>query len=280
MALDLHVHSTFSDGTMSPAELVELARVKRLVAIALTDHDTVDGFIPAQQAAAGMSLEVIAGLEFSVLHQGTSMHILGYLMDIAHADLNRMLADLQKGRIERNAKILDKLQGLGISIEPDELRQVSVTGQTGRPHIARLLLAKGAVGSMLQAFEQYLGRKGLAYVSRPVPTAEDAIAVLRAAGGLCVLAHPQQMDPDLKQLPALLDELVPMGLDGLEAYYPTHSSRTRRKIIAAAEHYGLVLTGGSDFHGDIRPGTTLAGGRNVYVPDELLSILKDRAASR
>ena len=279
MALDLHIHSTFSDGTMSPAEVVELAWRKRLVAIALTDHDTIDGFIPAQQAAAGLPLEVVAGLEFSVLHQGTSMHILGYLMDIGHSDLNRMLADLQKGRKERNAKILDKLQSLGISIEPDELRQISVTGQTGRPHIARLLLAKGAVATMLQAFEQYLGRGGLAYASRPVPTAEDAIAVLRAAGGLCILAHPQQLDPDLKQLPALLDVLVPMGLDGLEAYYPTHSSRTRRKIIAAAEQYGLVLTGGSDFHGDIRPGTTLAGGRNVYVPEQLLSIMKDRVAA-
>lgn len=280
MALDLHIHSTFSDGTMSPAEVVGLASRKRLTAIALTDHDTIDGFVPAQQAAAGLPLEVVAGLEFSVLHQGTSMHILGYLMDIGHSDLNRMLADLQKGRQERNAKILERLRALGVSIEEDELRQVSVTGQTGRPHIARLLLAKGAVGTMLQAFEKYLGRGGLAYASRPVPTAEDAIAVLRAAGGLCVMAHPQQMDSDLSRLPALLDILVPMGLDGLEAYYPTHSSKARRKIIAAAEHYGLVLTGGSDFHGDIRPGTTIAGGRNVHVPEELLRIMKDRAAAR
>jgi hypothetical protein len=279
MALDLHIHSTFSDGTMSPAEVVELAWRKRLVAIALTDHDTIDGFIPAQQAAADLPLEVVAGLEFSVLHKGTSMHILGYLMDIGHSDLNRMLADLQKGRKERNAKILDKLQALGISIAPEELQRVSVTGQTGRPHIARLLLVKGAVDTMVQAFEQYLGRGGLAYASRPVPTAEDAIAVLRAAGGLCILAHPQQLDPDLKQLSALLDVLVPMGLDGLEAYYPTHSSRTRRKIVAAAEHYGLVLSGGSDFHGDIRPGTTLAGGRNVFVPEQVLSIMKDRVAA-
>ena len=279
MALDLHIHSTFSDGTLTPAEVVELAWRKRLVAIALTDHDTIDGFIPAQQAAAGLPLEVIAGLEISVLHEGTSMHILGYLMDIGHDDLNRMLADLQKGRKERNAKILDKLQALGISIAPEELQRVSVTGQTGRPHIARLLLVKGAVDTMVQAFEQYLGRGGLAYASRPVPTAEDAIAVLRAAGGLCILAHPQQLDPDLKQLSALLDVLVPMGLDGLEAYYPTHSSRTRRKIVAAAEHYGLVLSGGSDFHGDIRPGTTLAGGRNVFVPEQVLSIMKDRVAA-
>jgi hypothetical protein len=279
MALDLHIHSTFSDGTLTPAEVVELAWRKRLVAIALTDHDTIDGFIPAQQAAAGLPLEVIAGLEISVLHEGTSMHILGYLMDIGHDDLNRMLADLQKGRKERNAKILDKLQALGISIAPEELQRVSVTGQTGRPHIARLLLVKGVVDTMVQAFEQYLGRGGLAYASRPVPTAEDAIAVLRAAGGLCILAHPQQLDPDLKQLSALLDVLVPMGLDGLEAYYPTHSSRTRRKIVAAAEHYGLVLSGGSDFHGDIRPGTTLAGGRNVFVPEQVLSIMKDRVAA-
>ena len=280
MSLDLHIHSTYSDGTLTPAQVVNLAGRRRLTAIALTDHDTVDGFGPAQEAACDQPLEVIAGLEISALHRGMSMHILGYLMDTGNPGLQMMLSRLQRGRVERNAEILHRLQTLGVSIDNEELQRISGGGQTGRPHIARMLVAKGVVGSMMQAFEKYLGRDGSAYMPRPVPTAEEAITVLRAAGGISVLAHPQQMDPGLDRLPVLLKALVEIGLDGVEGYYPTHSAKTRRKIVAAAGTYGLVLTGGSDFHGDIRPGTTLAGGGNVRVPGELLELMKARAASR
>ena len=280
MSLDLHIHSTFSDGSLTPAQVVGLASRRRLTAIALTDHDTVDGFGPAQEAAQGLPLEVIAGLEISALHQGTGMHILGYLMDTGDPDLQMMLSRLQRGREERNAEILHRLERLGVRVDNEELQRVSGGGQTGRPHIARLLVAMGAVGSMMQAFEKYLGREGLAYIPRPVPTAEEAIAVLHAAGGISVLAHPQQMDPGLDRLPALLHALAEIGLDGVEGYYPTHSQKTRRKIIAAAGIHGLVVTGGSDFHGDIRPGTTLAGGGNVKVPDHLLELMKERVAGR
>jgi hypothetical protein len=280
MSLDLHIHSTFSDGTLTPAEVVGLAGRRRLSGISLTDHDTIDGYLPAVEAACGLQLEVVSGLEVSALHKGSSMHILGYLMDPGDAGLQKMLSALQQGREERNAEILCLLRGFGIAIEEEELRRVSGGGQTGRPHIARLLVARGVVGSMLQAFEKYLGREGRAYIPRPVPTAEEAIAVLRDAGGISVLAHPQQMDPALDRLPALLDALVDFGLDGIEAYYPTHSAKIRRRLIAIAERHGLVLTGGSDFHGDIRPGTSLAGGSNVRVPGDLLVPLKERAAQR
>lgn len=280
MSLDLHIHSTFSDGTLTPAEVVGLACRRRLSGISLTDHDTVDGYLPAVAAAAELPLEVIAGLEVSALHKGTSMHILGYLMDTGDAGLQHMLGGLQRGRQERNAEILNRLRGFGIVIEEEELLHLSGGGQTGRPHIARLLVARGVVGSMAQAFEKYLGREGKAYAPRPVPTAEEAITVLRKAGGLSVLAHPQQMDPALERLPALLNALVDFGLDGIEVYYPTHSVNIRRRLIAEADRLGLVQTGGSDFHGDIRPGTSLAGGSNVRVPADLLRPLQERAALR
>jgi predicted metal-dependent phosphoesterase TrpH len=280
MSLDLHIHSTFSDGTLSPAEIVNLACRKGLTAIALTDHDTMAGIKPAIAAATGMALEVISGLEISVLHNGISLHLLGYLMDAADSGLNRVLAGLQEGRDERNAAIVKRLLELGIAVSPEDLRRVSQTGQTGRPHIAKVMVEQGIVRTILQAFEQYLGRGGLAYASRPILDAAEAIGVLRQAGGLAVLAHPLQVDPSLERLPGLLNDLIPLGLDGLEGYYPTHSAKVRRKLRAAAERYGLVLTGGSDFHGDIRPGTTLAGGRKVHVPDELLGLMKERAGSR
>jgi predicted metal-dependent phosphoesterase TrpH len=280
MSLDLHIHSTFSDGTLSPAEIVDLARRKGLKAIALTDHDTTAGVQAAVKAAEGIDLEVVPGLEISVLHEGISLHILGYLMDTEAPDLTQALTGLQKGRDERNASILQRLLTQGIEVTAEDLRRVSHTGQTGRPHIARVMVEKGVVATILQAFEKYLGRDGSAYVSRPILGAADALGLLRRAGGLAILAHPLQIDPTLAKLPDLLHELIPLGLDGIEGYYPTHSAKVRKKLRALAEKYRLVLTGGSDFHGDIRPGTSLAGGKNVQVPDELLQAMKERVGER
>lgn len=280
MSLDLHIHSTFSDGTLSPAEVVGLARRKGLKAIALTDHDTTAGVQPAVEAARGLTLEVVPGLEISALHEGISLHILGYFMDTENPNLTKALTGLQKGRDERNAAILQRLLQQGIEVTAEDLQRVSHTGQTGRPHIARVMVEKGIVATILQAFEQYLGREGRAYVSRPILGAAEALSLLRDAGGLAVLAHPLQVDPTLARLPDLLHQLLPLGLDGLEGYYPTHSAKVRRKLRALAEKYRLVLTGGSDFHGDIRPGTSLAGGKNVQVPDELLQTMKERVGER
>jgi 3',5'-nucleoside bisphosphate phosphatase len=280
MSLDLHIHSTFSDGTMSPAELVALASKKGLSTISLTDHDTLEGFEPAVKAAVGLALEVISGLEISVIHGGASLHILGYAMDTADPGLNDALGRLQAGREKRNAAILERLAERGIVVSPEDLRRVSRSGQTGRPHIARLMLEKGAVWSMQEAFEKYLGRGACAYVSRTLLPAEEAIRLIRGAGGIVVLAHPLQVDQTLESLPALLRDLVPLGLDGLEGYYPTHSAKIRRKLADTAKKFGLLLTGGSDFHGDIKPGTTLAGGKNVYVPGEVIVIMKKLLESR
>ena len=280
MSIDLHSHSTFSDGTMTPTELVALARDKNISALALTDHDTMAGVEEAVRAGEEMGVEVVPGIEVSVLHHQVEYHILGYWANPHNPVLAAALTRLQGARGERNDRILRELNVLGIPVTAEELQRVSQQGQTGRPHIARLLVRHGVVKSISEAFEQFLKKGAKAYVSRFAYAATEAVALIRQAGGLAVLAHPTQNDPELIRLPAVLTELVPAGLDGLEVYYPTHSHKVKKKLRALAGLHDLLLTGGSDYHGDIRPGTSLAGGGNIFVPPELLVKMKERMALR
>ncbi len=274
MSIDLHTHSWFSDGTKSPTQLVQLAANSGVSAIAITDHDTMDGVGEALVAGLELGVEVVPGLEVSVVHRKKPLHILGYFMDAAHPELGAALSVLQKARDERNEKIILKLQALGISATVEELKEISGHGQTGRPHIARLLMNHGMVRSMHQAFDEYLKKDGKAYVARFAYSAEEAIGYIRRAGGIAVLAHPIQVDKTLTSLATLLPVLKTYGLVGIETYYPTQKKKMRKRIRAFAEESGLLLTGGSDYHGDIRPGTRLAGGNNVYVAPPLLDEMK------
>jgi predicted metal-dependent phosphoesterase TrpH len=276
MSIDLHTHSTSSDGTMTPAELVKYAHKKGLAAIAITDHDTIDGIAEAIDVGSVLGIEVVPGIELSVKYFGHNVHLLGYLFDRQQEELLVALELLQAGRIERNKKIVAKLNSLGLAIQFSELKRSAGPGQNGRPHIAKLMIQKGFVRTMDEAFEKYLGQGGLAYVSRFAYCVEDAIALIRNAGGIAVLAHPFQLDKAVENLPDDLHQLRDMGLDGIEVYYPTHSRQFKKRLIALAEKNSLLLTGGSDYHGSIRPGTTLAGGKNVSVPSELLVKMKDR----
>lgn len=276
MSIDLHTHSNFSDGTMTPTELVALARAKKISALALTDHDTMAGTEEAILAGTKMGVEIIPGIEVSVLYGQIEYHILGYWADPHNSVFAAALARLQGARAERNAKILEKLNALGIPVTAEELQLVSEQGQTGRPHIARILVQRGVVKTMSQAFEQFLRKGTAAYVSRFAYSAAEAVALIHQAGGLAVLAHPAQNDPELIRLPTVLADLVPAGLDGIELYYPTHSHKVKKKLRALAGEYDLILTGGSDYHGEVRPGTTLAGGGNIFVPPELVEKMKDR----
>lgn len=280
MSIDLHTHSWFSDGTKSPTELVHLAEKSGVSALAITDHDTMDGVAEAIAAGNECAVEVVPGLEVSVIHKKKALHILGYYMDPANGELCAALATIQKARDDRNAKIIHKLQELGVAASLEELKEISGIGQTGRPHIAKLLMNHGLVRSIPQAFDEYLKKDAKAYVARFAYSAEEAIRLIRGAGGIAVLAHPIQVDKTLTSLATLLPVLKEYGLEGIETYYPSQKKKMRKRIRKFAEENGLLLTGGSDYHGDIRPGTRLAGGNNVYVSPVLLEIMKARLAAR
>jgi predicted metal-dependent phosphoesterase TrpH len=276
MSIDLHTHSTASDGTMSPADLVKYAHKKGLSAIAITDHDTIDGIDEAVAAGNILGIEIVPGIELSVKYSDHNVHLLGYLFDYQHEDLHVALGQLQVGRLERNKKIIANLNRLGLAIQFSELKKLAGPGQNGRPHIARLMIEKNFVRSMDEAFGKYLGHGGLAYASRFIYGVRDAISLIKNAGGIAVLAHPLQLDKSVDDLAHALHQLRDMGLDGIEVYYPNHSRQFRKRLISLAEKDSLLMTGGSDYHGSIRLGTTLAGGKNVSVSAQLLVKMKQR----
>jgi len=246
--IDLHIHSTFSDGVLTPAEIVDLAESQGVSAIAITDHDTVAGTDEAMKRGAEKGIEVVTGIEISSWYGDISMHILGYRFRHDDTKFNSRLKLLQDGREIRNARIIENLNRLGISSDIRELLHYSEYGQTGRPHIARLLVDKGVTKSMDLAFKHYLGRGAAAYAERFRFSAHDAIAMIREAGGVAVLAHPASLDPSLRSIPALLKDLHKIGLMGVEVYYPSHSPKAVKALVRMAEDYGLLITGGSDFH--------------------------------
>ncbi len=274
MCVDLHAHSIYSDGTETPAALVQLAQKNRLTAFALTDHDTIDGVKEAMAAGAENGIPVISGLEISAIHREISLHILGYNFDPGYPPLTEWLATLQQGRKERNHRILEKLKALGICISHEELTKQSPCGQTGRPHIAKLLVTKGIVKTMNQAFFQYLGAHKPAWQSRFAYTAAESIAMIHQAGGIAVLAHPGQLDRGMKLQPGLIRELVERKLDGLEIYYPSHSRKIQNRLLDLARKYDLLATGGSDFHGHNRADNLAGGSNSICPPDTIMEAIQ------
>ena len=275
--IDLHLHSSCSDGTMTPAELVRAAVKAGIRGIAITDHDTIEGIAEALQEGKKHGIEIVAGVEMSAYLDDTPLHILGY--GFRHEDpiLLKNLEKIQSARNERNDRILTNLNLLGIDVTRDDLARHSRTGQTGRPHIARLLVEKKVVKTMDEAFSRYLGKGGLAYAERKRLNAADAIAMITAADGIAVLAHPLTIDQTMATLPAVLTKMKEIGLAGVEAYYPIYSNTTRRRIIELSMHLGLLVTGGSDFHGATRNGTCLGGcNKKQRAPYELLLTLHNR----
>ncbi len=276
MSIDLHIHSFFSDGTCSPAELIKLAQKNRLTAISITDHDTVAGVPEALSASLGSGVEVIPGVELSVVFHDQHFHLLGYFFDYKDKKLNEKLQILQSARDKRNTAIIGKLHSQGINISEEDIKKISQTGQTGRPHIAKALCQLGVVKNFDEAFEKYLKKGACAYVSRFVFGAEEAIEMLKKTGGLTILAHPAQIATSFAEKQALIGRLVDIGLDGLEVYYPTHTPKIRKNLKKIAKRYDMVISGGSDYHGHVRPGTGLAGYGNFFVPEEILQFMHER----
>lgn len=264
---DLHIHSVYSDGVLPPREIVGIARDRNLQAVAITDHDTIRGQEEALQAGRKFNVEVIRGLELSVMEKGKSYHILGYMIDLEDRGILDSLRWLREERLVRFEKILKKLDSMGIEITMDEVIESTGTYSYGRPHIARLMLEKGVVSNSQEAYSRYLGDGRAAYVSKKVLSMEEAIGVIIGAGGVPVWAHPGRKVFDLK----VLGGMIEMGLKGLEVWHPNHDSNLESKIAEIADQKGLIPTGGSDFHSKESMKVDI-GGR--YAPHE--SVLRIR----
>lgn len=274
--VDLHTHTTASDGSCTPTELVGEAARAGLAALAVTDHDTLAGVDEAERAARQLGIELVPGVEVSVEHDPGSMHIVGLLVDWRHAGLNTWLAELSRGRARRNPIIVERLQELGVAVKMDDVQALAAGGQVGRPHIARLLLNRGVVGSIEEAFQRFLGKEAPAYAQRPRATPRAAIAHIHAAGGLAILAHPETCRAHgLAELEELLRSLIAVGLDGVEVLTSGATREQRGTTARLCARLGLLPSGGSDFHGASKTGVRLGQGRgNLRVPYALFQRLK------
>jgi len=269
MRIDLHMHSTASDGRLTPTEVVQLALQRGLTTIALTDHDTTDGVAEAQAAAMGTGLEVIAGVEINTESDDGDIHFLGYFVDPTNAHFQVHLATLRNARLGRARRMVEKLAQLGLPLDWERVQFFAGEGAVGRPHVARALLERGYVTTLSEAFEKYIGHEGPAYVPRYRLTPEEAIVAIRAAGGVAVLAHPAAAGT----IP-LIPRLAAAGLGGLEVYYPEHTPEERETLLGLARQYHLVATGGSDFHAPDDPDHAPLG--SIWVPPEAVEQLKER----
>ena len=277
--IDLHTHSTCSDGLLTPTALLTLAARRGLAAIALTDHDTVAGIPEALAQGKITGVEILSGIEISSGLDGVSLHILGYGFNHEHPGFLAFLERLQQARRNRNQGILERLQALGVSITSEELTQIA-GDQIGRPHFARLLAKKGRAKNTQDAFSRYLKRGGPAFVEHVKPQADEVINRITEANGLAILAHPACSDPGLEKIPALVAQLKDYGLAGLEAIYPTHSKKVYRFLQTLAARHGLLLSGGTDYHGDAHSVTPLGGNtKTIRVPFQLLDDIKQRLAT-
>ena len=278
--IDLHSHSTMSDGTDAPARVVALAADAGVDALALTDHDTLDHVAEATAAADEHGIRLVPGCEISC-ELGTrapgSMHLLVYFVDDGPGPLQDRLGGLQRGRDVRNAQILDVLRGHGIDLSPEELAAEAGPGSVGRPSIARLLVRHGHVATIQEAFDRWLAKGRPAYVERPRLDPEEAIGLTHASGGVCAVAHPASLGLDGAELDGLVGELTAAGLDGLECEYAAYTPDERAPLHALAARHGLAPTGGSDYHGENKPGLLVGVGRgDLRVPDGYLDELESR----
>ncbi len=272
--VDLHIHSTASDGRLSPAEIVHTSVELGLTIIALTDHDTVDGVAPALAAAKAFPrLKVIPGVEISTDMPTDEVHVLGYFIDYTDYKLQATLERMRHSRQQRAQRMIAKLGNLGIPIEWQRVQEIAGSGSIGRPHLAQAMLEKGYIASIKEAFTNYIGRDGPAYAARDKVTPPEAVRLILRCNGLPVLAHPFTInDPE-----TMVVELKAAGLVGIEAYYDNYTAGEINRLVSLAHKYNLIASGGSDYHGLDAVTETMIGGADV--PMEAAEQLIARADS-
>ena len=271
--IDLHSHTYASDGTCSPAELIEEARRAGIETLGITDHDTLDGYNAAVPLARQAGIELICGIELSTkLYDSRSVHLLGYFLNGGpNDDFRAWILDMQAARRDRNVRLTACLRELGFDITLEEV-QARGRGLTARPHFAQVMLEKGYVSTLQQAFDDYLDESAIGYVYRREPTFAEGVERIREAGGLSSLAHPVRVPGNLE---ATLPELCAAGLEAIEVYHSDHSPEQTRFYLSLAQRHSLKITGGSDFHGTAKPRIRLGTGRgNLQIPDTLLEKLR------
>ena len=272
--IDLHTHSTCSDGTFLPAEVVKLAKEKGISAIALTDHDTLDGLPEAIEAGKKYGVEVITGIEFSV-NADTEMHMLGLNFDIDCPHIREVLDEMIIEREKRNHIVVEKLAELGMYITIEDILAEATSPVTGRSQIAKAMMKKGYVSTLKEAFDKYLYFGRPVFVERKSLTPEEAIELIHKSGGKAFLAHLNQTDKTDEELYTVLSNLKKAGLDGIEGYYTEYTEDMNRRYRKMAADLGLLLSGGSDFHGENKAGYELGTGKgNLRIPYELIKNLR------
>jgi hypothetical protein len=272
--IDLHTHSTASDGTLSPAELMRAAGEAGLSAIALTDHDTLAGLPEARAEAGRLGIELVPGCELSLEYGGLPTHMLALFVDDDAGAVATELDRVRRARSRRNERMLEKLRTVGVHLHPEDVAR-HADGVVGRPHIAQAMLAAGVIKTFDEAFVRFLGRGGLAHIPKEKLSPREAIDAVHADGGLAILAHPYLMSMQPRHLENILADLKSLGLDGVEVYYTEHSERYTAEVARLADALGLLKSGGSAFHGAVKPGVRLGRGRGgLFVPGSLLDAMK------
>lgn len=276
--VDLHTHTTASDGTLTPSDLVRAAAQAGLAAVAVTDHDSVDGVAEALEAGARYGITVVPGIELSTEYAGVEIHVVGLFVDHASEELNRQARRFRDERDTRNRKMIERLQNEGFSITEEELYARFPDSVVARPHMARFLYETGQAKSVKAVFDRYIGDQCSCYVHRDMITPMQAVRIIREAKGVAVLAHPCLY----KKLPEdrfyrMMDDLKAAGLDGMEVRYSRNTAKQDAYYQTLADRYGLLYSGGSDFHGSNKPDISLGTGTgDLFVPEAYLDQIRNR----
>ncbi len=274
--IDLHTHTTASDGSDSPRELVKLAKEAGLSAVAVTDHDTTDGLAEAMQAGREFEICVIPGMELSAKFE-RELHIVGLFIDFENENLKQTIAGLKAFRQERNAFTLRKLQELGFALSMEEVQKMATGNVMGRAHFARAMVKRGYVESTKEAFQKYLGNGRPAYSANQMLTPQECIRLIHQSGGLAFLAHCHFLKKEGKDFTDLVDELVSFGLDGLEGFYTEYTPEKQEEYLKVCKDRHLLISGGSDYHGVMKPKISIGKGfGTLHVPDCLLAPMRER----